>query len=83
MSETTHGAATDGQGDSTSIDRLAKLYSVGALPIPGDLPEDQQRQLMLAIAARRRKRLIHLFASAIAEDILRDRQAQGKPNDNT
>ena len=71
------------QGDSPSIDSLAKLCSVGAVPIPDDLPEDQQRQLLLAIAARRRKRLIHLFAAAIAEDIWRDRQAQGKTNDNT
>ena len=80
LSETTHGQTTDVQGDSPNIDSLAKLCSVGALPIPDDLPEDQQRQLLLAVAARRRKRLIHLFATAIAEDIWRERQAQGKPN---
>ena len=77
MPETTHGRANDAKGDTPSIESLAKLCSVGAAPIPNDLPDDQQHTLLLAIAARRRKRLIHLFAAAIADDIQRDRQEQG------
>ena len=61
------------------IEKLADLCAVGAMPIPDDLPDQQQRELFVAIAARRRKRLIHLFASAIAEDIWRDRQTKGNP----
>ena len=83
LSETTHGQASDVQGEDPNIESLAKLCSVGAVPIPNDLPDDQQRQLLLAIAARRRKRLIHLFASAIADEIWRERQAEGKPDVNT
>jgi hypothetical protein len=56
------------------IEKLADLCAVGVIPIPDDLPEDQQRKLMVAIAQRRRKRLVHLFASAIADDIWRERQ---------
>ena len=56
------------------IEKLADLCAVGVIPIPDDLPGDQQRKLMVAIAQRRRKRLIHLFASAIADDIWRERQ---------
>ena len=78
MTATNHEQATDAQGESSNIESLAKLCSVGAIPIPNDLPNSQQRQLLLAIAARRRKRLINLFASAIADEIWRDRQAQGK-----
>ena len=55
------------------IEKLADLCAVGVTPIPDDLPEQQQRELLVAIAARRRKRLIHLFASAIADDIWRER----------
>ena len=60
------------------LEKLADLCAVGAIPIPDDLPEREQRKLFVAIAARRRKRLIHLFASVIADDIWRDRQAMGK-----
>ena len=60
------------------IEKLADLCAVGVIPIPDDLPDQQQRQLHVAIAACRRKRLIHLFASAIADDIWRERQATGK-----
>jgi len=56
------------------LEKLADLCAVGAYPIPNDLPDDQQRKLLVAIAARRRKRLIYLFASAIADDIWRERQ---------
>ena len=59
------------------IEKLADLCAVGAIPIPDDLSEKLQRELFVAIATRRRKRLIHLFASAIAEDIWRERQATG------
>ena len=59
------------------IAKLADLCAVGVIPIPDDLPEQQQRELLVAIAARRRKRLIHLFASAIANEIWRERQEQG------
>ena len=55
------------------IEKLADLCAVGVIPIPNDLPDDQQRKLMVAIAQRRRKRLVHLFASAIADDIWRER----------
>ena len=60
------------------IAKLADLCAVGVIPIPDDLPERRQRELLVAIAARRRKRLIHLFASAIADDIWRERQAEGR-----
>ena len=65
------------------IEKLADLCAVGVTPIPDDLPEQQQRELLVAIAARRRKRLIHLFASAIADEIWRERQAEGKPDVKT
>ena len=38
------------------IEKLADLCAVGVIPIPDDLPGDQQRKLMVAIAQRRRKR---------------------------
>ena len=60
------------------IAKLADLCAVGVIPIPDDLPERRQRELLVAIAARRRKRLIHLFASAIADDIWRERRAEGR-----
>ena len=60
------------------IAKLADLCAVGVIPIPDDLPERRQRELLVAIAARRRKRLIHLFASTIADDIWRERQAEGR-----
>ena len=60
------------------IEKLADLCAVGVIPIPDDLPDQQQRTLLIAIAIRRRKRLINLFASAIADDIWRERQAKGK-----
>lgn len=66
-----------------NIEKLADLCAVGVTPIPDDLPEQQQRELLVAIAARRRKRLIHLFASAIADEIWRERQAEGKPDVKT
>ncbi len=78
MSETNDCQTNDGLGDNPNIESLAKLCSVGAVPIPDDLPHDQQRQLLLAIAIRRRKRLLHLIASAIAEDIWRERQVGGR-----
>ena len=59
------------------IEKLADLCAVGAIPIPDDLPEQQQRTLHVAIAVRRRKRLVNLIASAIADDIWRERQAEG------
>ena len=65
------------------IEKLADLCAVGVIPIPDDLPERQQRELLVGIAARRRKRLIHLFASAIADDIWRERQAEGKSDVKT
>ena len=65
------------------IAKLADLCAVGVIPIPDDLPERRQRELLVAIAARRRKRLIHLFASAIADDIWRERQEQGTPDVKT
>ena len=78
MSETNNCQTNDGQGDSPNIESLAKLCSVGAVPIPNDLPDEQQRQLLLEISTLRRKRLINLFAAAIADDIWRDRQAKGQ-----
>ena len=60
------------------IAKLADLCAVGVIPIPDDLPERRQQELLVAIAARRRKRLIHLFASALADDIWRERQAEGR-----
>lgn len=74
MSETTEGRVHDSQGAGFDLEGLAKLCSVGAVPIPNDLPEEQQAKLLVAIGQRRRKRLIHLFASAIADDIWRERQ---------
>ena len=65
------GSANTNEPD---LEKLADLCAVGAYPIPNDLPDDQQRKLLVAIAARRRKRLIYLFASAIADDIWRERQ---------
>ena len=75
MPETTNGQVSDAQGDSPNIESLAKLCSVGAAPIPDDLPQEQQNELLFEIAKIRRKRLINLFASAIADDIWRERQA--------
>ena len=60
------------------IAKLADLCAVGVIPIPDDLPERRQQELLVAIAARRRKRLIHLFASALADDIWRERQSEGR-----
>ena len=59
------------------LEKLADLCAVGAVPIPNDLPRNQQRQLLVAIAARRRKRLLHLFAAAIADEIWREQQNLG------
>lgn len=56
------------------FEKLADLCAVGVVPIPDDLTEREQRELLVAIARRRRKRLLHLFASAIADDIWRERQ---------
>ena len=61
---------SDSQARNPDLESFAKLCSVGAAPIPDDLPDDQQRQLLVAVAAIRRKRLINLFASAIAKDHL-------------
>ena len=72
MPENAGDHSTDERGDDLDIERLAALCSVGA-PIPDDLSNDQKRKLMVAIASRR-KRLIHLIAVAIAEDIWRERQ---------
>ncbi len=73
--------STDSKSKTESdLKKLADLCAVGARPIPNDLPENQQRKLMAAIGARRRKRLLHLFAAAIANDIRREQQAQGEPN---
>lgn len=71
--ETNVRRTSDPMAQSKDLESLAKLCSVGAAPIPTDLPDDQQRQLLVAIAANRRKRLINLFASAIANDIWRNR----------
>ena len=60
------------------IEKLGDLCAVGAIPIPDDLPEQQQRTLHVAIVVRRRKRLVNLIASAIADDIWRERQAEGR-----
>ena len=71
------------RGDDPDISGLAKLCSVGSVPIPDDLPGQQLQKLLLDIADRRRKRLINLFASVIADDIWRERQVEGKPDVKT
>lgn len=58
MSETTEGRVHDSQGAGFDLESLARLCSVGAVPIPNDLPEKQQAKLLVAIGQRRRKRLI-------------------------
>ena len=65
-------------GSSVDLKSLAKLCSVGAAPIPDEITGDQRRLLMIAIAKSRRKRLINLLASAIADDIWREQQAKGR-----
>ena len=72
MSETPLGQASESQSKNLDLESLAKLCSVGVVPIPNDLPDPERKELYLKIAARRRKRLLHLFAAAIAEDILRE-----------
>ena len=61
LPETNSSETADGKGENLDIDRLAALCSVGAAPIPNDLSKEQLKQLLLAISARRRKRLIHLI----------------------
>ena len=75
-------ASSDSERSSEpDLGKLADLCAVGALPIPDDLPEQQQRQLLASISARRRKRLLHLFAAAIADDIWREQQTRGDNRD--
>ncbi len=78
MKENAGGQSNHERYENLDIERLAALCSVGASPIPNDLPEGQQRKLIAAISKRRRERLIHLFASAIADDIWREQQVRGK-----
>jgi len=60
------------KAEKPDLHRLAKLCSVGAIPIPGDLTQAEQQQLLLLIAESRKKRLLNFFAAVIAEDILRE-----------
>jgi len=78
MTEKNSASSRSAASTVPDLEKLADLCAVGAYPIPNDLPGDRLRKLLVAIAARRRKRLIHLFASAIAEDIWREQQARGK-----
>jgi hypothetical protein len=69
------GSANTNEPD---LEKLADLCAVGVVPIPDDLPDHQQKQLLVAIATRRRKRLLNLFAAAIADDIWREQQTRGE-----
>ena len=75
MPDSSQANSTSTPEPGINIEKLADLCAVGVIPIPNDLPEEQQTKLLLAIGQRRRKRLIHLFASAIADEIWRERQA--------
>lgn len=79
LSETNQVPGDPIQTSDFDLESLAKLCSVGAVPIPNDLPDHQQKQLLKAIAVRRRKRLLNLFAAAIADDIWREQQTRGEP----
>lgn len=82
MPEKDPAETTGGNRNRVNLESLAKLCSVGAVPIPSDLPSFQQNSLSLEIAKIRRKRLLNLFAAAIAEDIRRERQNLEKPDAN-
>jgi len=56
----------------SDLETLADLCAVGSVPIPFDLPAPEQQKLLLVVGQRRRKRLLKLFAAAIARDILRE-----------
>ena len=51
--------------------RLAQLVADGELPFPGNLPLERKQRLLSEVQRRRRDRLVHYIARAIAEDILR------------
>lgn len=78
LSENKQSQVRANQVKGFDLTNLAKLCSVGAVPIPDDLPNHQQRELMVAIAKRRRERLLNLFAAAIADDIWREQQTRGE-----
>ena len=63
-----------GSEGESDLERLADLCAVGSVPIPFDLPTPELQELLLLVRQRRRKRLLKLFAAAIARDILRDQQ---------
>lgn len=77
MSKSNRSPVSSNQATGFDLESVANLCSVGAVPIPDDLPDDQQRELVVAISKRRRKRLLHLFAAVIADDIWRERQTSG------
>jgi len=54
------------------LTRLAHLITNGELPFPGNLPLEREQRLLSDVQRRRRDRLVHYIARAIAEDILRE-----------
>ena len=68
------------QDPGFDLERLADLCSVGGVPVPDDLSQQETRQLYLLIADRRRTRLIDLIARSIADDICNEQINGGAKN---
>lgn len=58
--------------------RWAELVAVGASPLPADLQPAELRAVLKEVARLRRRRLVHLVARAIAEDVHRDSERKAR-----
>ena len=67
-----HGTEAQQQLDLSGprFQRVAELVANGDLPLPLDLPDEQLVRLVREVQDRRRRRLVHFVARAIAIDIV-------------
>ena len=61
--------------------RTAELVANGDLPLPLDLPDEQLAKLVREVQERRRRRLVHFVARAIAMDIVSGNGQGGQADD--
>jgi hypothetical protein len=67
-----HGIEPRQQPDLSGprFQRVAELVANGDLPLPLDLSDEQLAKLVREVQERRRRRLVHFVARAIAMDIV-------------
>ena len=58
--------------------RWAELIAVGATQLPAELQPTELQAVLAEVARLRRRRLIHLVARAIAEDLHRDSEHRNR-----